>query len=143
MDWTQLAPEFEWDGMLRDIYVVGTNVDDWQRVLDALDRIEPRPSLLVNGQPARLPTHAASLFEIRSTASPLLTADVGGVHINCHFFGDNEIEFDLDPREVTGPAQIDAVSGFMKLLAQTTGKMAILTYENAKEEIILSVTPEL
>ncbi len=65
------------------------------------------------------------------------------MHINCHFFGDNEIEFDLDPREVTGPAQIDAVSGFMKLLAQTTGKMAILTYENAKEEIILSVTPEL
>jgi hypothetical protein len=43
MTWTEIASDFEWDGMLRDVYVLNTTIDDWQRVLDALKDLTPRP----------------------------------------------------------------------------------------------------
>jgi len=141
MDWTSLAPNFERDGALRDICVLGTTVDDWQRVMDALVQLEPPPSFSLDGKPAELPACAARLFELRSVASTLLTLNLESIQINCHFFGGAEIEFDLDPRDITGPAQFDVVLAFMKLLAETTGKVAILTHENAKEKIIFSASP--
>ena len=140
--WAAIAPEFEWDGSLRDIYVVGTTAHDWQQVLDALRELEPAPSFSIDGAAASLPERADGMFAQRQRSSPLLALDVGGVRLNCHFFDEAEIEFDLDPREVTGAAQFAALEAFMTLLAAKTGKNVILTYENTKSAVILSVAPE-
>jgi hypothetical protein len=49
---------------------------------------------------------------------------------SCHFFDPSEIEFDLDPREVHGQAEIDGLLGVMQVLAAATGKLALMTPEN-------------
>ena len=142
MNWTDIVSEFEWDGSWRDIYVVGTTVDDWQRVLDALKMLSPGPSFYINGDLAPVPVRVEDVFEQRAVSSFLLTLEVGGVGLKCHFFDDEEIEFDLDPREVKGPTEWKALSDFMRLLADWTGKVTTLTHENTKSAVILAVAPE-
>jgi hypothetical protein len=36
MDWSHIAPNFEADGSLRDVYIRGTSLDDWASVWSAL-----------------------------------------------------------------------------------------------------------
>lgn len=142
MNWTEVASEFEWDRLWRDIYVVDATVEDWQRILDALRTLSPAPSFYIEGNPTPIPARVEDIFEQRQASSTLLTLNVGNVGLNCHFFDDEEIEFDLDPREVKGPTELKALSDFMTLLANRTGKTAILTHENVKSAVILAITPE-
>ncbi|MBB5712807.1 hypothetical protein [Sphingomonas xinjiangensis] len=142
MEWREIAPNFEPDGALRDIYVFGTDFGDWQRVLNALRTWEPPLSLSIGGEPASVPERVEDIFAEASERGALLSVNVSGALLNCHFFGCEEIEFDLDPREVAGPAQLEGLSGFMALLARATGKPAALTMENMREAVIFRFLPE-
>lgn len=41
MAWKDVASGLVWEGAWRDIYVVGTTIADWQRVLDLLNDNTP------------------------------------------------------------------------------------------------------
>lgn len=73
--------------------------------------------------------------------STLLQVSAGDVYLNCHFFCEEEIEFDLDPRELRGEQDLQAVVAFMSTLANGTGKPAILTHENSQQAVILTIQP--
>jgi len=49
------------------------------------------------------------------------------MQLNCHFFQNDDIELDLDPREVTGQAQLDALLEFMRDIGRTTSASVVLT----------------
>jgi hypothetical protein len=142
MDWQQIAPDFEPDGALRDIYVFGTGLLDWQRVLDALRAWEPSPSFAIGGQPAMMPDKVEDIFAEARQQGALLSVKVSGVLVNCHFFHPDDIEFDLDPRKVTGPAQLEGLEQLMSLLGRTTGKPVVMTMENMPEAVILRYAPD-
>lgn len=36
LEWARMSGFFEWDGSLRDSYVFGTSLPDWNRLLDGL-----------------------------------------------------------------------------------------------------------
>jgi hypothetical protein len=142
MIWTEIAAELTWDGAWRDIYVVGTTLRDWQRVLDSLHANNPKTvAFNVDGEETSFPPSAEVIFERRQEAATLLQVTVGNMHLNCHFFCQDEIEFDLDPRELQGEEDLDALAGFMSILANETGKPAILTHENTQKAVILTVPP--
>jgi len=63
------------------------------------------------------------------------------VQANCHFFTVEEIEFDIDTREVKGQQELNALLEFMRCLAHATDKEAVLTAENMPEIVILRVRP--
>jgi hypothetical protein len=67
---------------------------------------------------------------------------IGKTVLNCHFFGVDEIEFDLDPREIGDSDQFERLVGFMRLLGELTGKVVLLTPENFKERPILRYSPD-
>ena len=142
IEWDAVAHEFEWDGSLRDIYVRGATVADWQTVLDTV-RVRYSPlTFVAGGTPAVLPARAADVFPLWSgDAPPVLGFSVGGVQLVCHFFTTDEIEFDLDPREVTGPERLGSVLAFLGDLARLTGKGAVLTPENVADEPIFRADP--
>lgn len=142
MTWTEIAADFEWDGSWRDVYVLDTTIDDWQRVLDALMEVNPTPVMNIDGEAVSFPLTAAAIFQHRENFSPLLYLTVGNVRLNCNFFQGDEIEFDLDPREVKGADDLKSIKAFMGILANRTGKAAILTHENTKSAVILAVSPE-
>jgi hypothetical protein len=141
MDWQRIAGDFEPDGSLRDIYVFDTALSDWQRVLDALRTWEPSPNLTTGGRPAALPDDVADIFAQSRQQRTCLAVIVSGVLINCYFFHQHEIEFDLDPREVAGPEQLAGLRLFMSLLGQAARKPVVMTIENMREAVILRHVP--
>jgi hypothetical protein len=99
VNWDRIAADFEPDGSLRDIYIHSTSLEDWQHVLDALRGWMPPPTFTLDGEPAELPEQVEQIFRHSPHQNPLLSLVAGGATLNCHFFGAEEIEFDLDPAE--------------------------------------------
>lgn len=137
VDWASVASEFEPEGSLRDIYVFDTTLEDWQSILDAVRRADLQLRFFSDGGPAQPPERIADVFAIQQHATASLHVIDSGVQMNCHFFTQDEVEFDIDPREISGPVQFDVVVRFMKLLADATQKVAVLTPENAPSAIIM------
>ena len=142
MDWNRVAGDFEPDGSLRDLYVLETSLDDWQRVLDALQERWPPLAYTLDGDPAVLPRRAEEIFDARRERAAMLSFVVAEATVNCHFFVEDEIEFDIDPREVSRPDQVDALTAFMATLGRVTAKTVLLTMENSPEAVIFRYSAE-
>src|SRR5581483_11032728 len=83
---------------------------------------------------AQLPQRISDIFAEKDDPdheSLLLRLNVGGLWVNCHFFQDDEIEFDLDPREVTDEQRYEALMGFMVDLGRATGRRVVMTPESS------------
>jgi hypothetical protein len=141
MNWNEVAADFERDGATRDIYVLNATTDDWNKVVETVRKRRPPPAFFVDGEPAALPARFEGIMAIRPDSSPFMRIDLEGVHLNCHFFDDEEIEFDLDPTNIDGPERLAIVVEFMTALAEATGKPALLTHENLREAVIVSRPP--
>jgi hypothetical protein len=128
LTWTQTKCFFDPDGGLRDICVLGIAVDDWQAVLQTVVSSYQTQFVLGEVQISLLPT-AREIFGIHLDDYKLLKVFVAEMTVNCHFFSDNEIDFDLDPREVTTAAHFFAVLDFMRLIGETCQKKVHLSHE--------------
>ena len=127
------ADAFEVDGSLRDLYVLHTTLEHWQRMLNYVRRAGLVAGFERGAQPAPLPQQVSDIFAEKydpDHESLLLRLNVGGLRINCHFFQDDEIEFDFDPREVTDEQRYEALMDFMVGLGRTTGKRVVMTPES-------------
>ena len=67
-DWQDAKWIFDFDGSWRDIYVLDTTIEDWQRFLDMVRQGPWRFEWTVDGVPAPLPESAARCFEVREHA---------------------------------------------------------------------------
>ncbi len=139
--WDSVAEEFAFDGSWRDIYVSDTDLQAWQRVLDRLRQEAYKLVYHRAGNPTELPAAAADAFPAKGEADRMLSVYFAGVQANCHFFTRGEIEFYIDPREVQGQRQLDALLAFMRLLSDATGKDAVLTPENCPKIVVFRVRP--
>jgi hypothetical protein len=90
---------------------------------------------------ATLPGDVGELFKRRDQEAPMLSVLAQGVHLNCHFFDETEIEFDLDPRQVTGQPELDGLVAFMRTLAVAVKKVALMTPENMHDVPFIRVPP--
>jgi hypothetical protein len=140
MDWHQIKQDFERDGALRDIYVLETDLTDWQRVVEYLRQTHQPLEFQVNREPRPLPGQVRQIFNLRPEGGAAkLALRVGGVLLHCHFFSDEEIEFDFWPEDVKAQAELDALLAFMVDLHRVTQKAVLLTPENYKESPIFRV----
>lgn len=141
MEWSKVSAELAWDGFLRDLYVFETSEADWDAFLSALSSWPYDTSFLIDGEPSELPQSAAVAFQIRERAAPLLRINVGGIAVCAHFFAPDELELDIDPREVSDPARLAALSEFMRRLGQVLNRSVVLTHENRPEHLIARYVP--
>jgi hypothetical protein len=141
MDWRLAAPDFEDDGALRDIYILGTTIDDWQAVWTFLCGEGERLAFTVDGIAQEPPDAIDDIFARRGETGCLAAYRLGGQVLNCHFFDIGEIEFDLSPRDVDGPEAVDTLVQFMGALGRVTAKPVILTMENSREAVIARFDP--
>ena len=142
MEWQSLVRDFEsCDGALCDIYVQDTTIDDWQAVIDSLRQSKFRIELKIDDQVVETPTDVSKLlFRDPSASCPCMYVHLGSTTLNCHFFTDEEIEFDLDPRDMR-PELLPDVLNFLKLLGRATSKPVLLTVENSPEAEIMRFEP--
>jgi hypothetical protein len=141
VEWRSVAEDLKADGALRDIYVHDATLADWQVALDRVRVLYAPLEFRVDGHQADLPAQVAEIFPIRERASPSLSFDLSGIDVACHFFTQEEIEFDLRPEEVTGPERLAAVVSFLRELATAVGKPAVLTMESVPGAVILRADP--
>lgn len=139
--WETVRDEFTFDGSWRDIYVFRTTIADWQRMWDAIRSAGYGLTYFRAGHSAEIPTKVEDAFPLPDECDRRLSVCFAGILANCHFFTTEEIEFDIDPREVQGQQQLNALLEFMRCLAQATDKDVVLTAENTREIVVFRVLP--
>jgi hypothetical protein len=139
--WKAFEAEFFQDGSLRDIYVLDTQLQDWRAAAEFINR-QYKFEFTGPWQEANFPRDLKRLFATsQESGMTSLFLDVSGVRVTSHFFTIYEIEFDIDPAEVTDPFKLDRLFAFMKGLASAVGKDVILTPENMPDIAIFRCRP--
>jgi len=141
LTWETVCAEFEFDGSWRDIYVFETTHVDWTRLLRWLGQSAYPVTYTQGGEQVELPLEAAEAFPLAGQCDRLLSVNVAGAVLNAHFFDESEIEFDLDPREITSQHELDGLLGFLRGLANIVGKDAVMTPENCPRGVIFRARP--
>ncbi|RYZ86761.1 MAG: hypothetical protein EOP06_13895 [Proteobacteria bacterium] len=131
------ADLWECDGSLRDVYIDKTDMRDWSALFEVARR-NPYAYTFA-GAPRELPS-PQSIFDNRD-GSHLLMVNIGNASINCHFFIPEEIELDIDPRQVTDPATHELILNFLAELSSRVGKELFITAENSPEAVYLRFSP--
>lgn len=131
MDWDDCKRAFYVDGSLRDVYVANTTVADWDIFLELVSSL--KTASFINGEPEQIPTKAPEIFDKNGDVSFLLEIELGKVKLNCHFFTVDEIELDIDPKEVTSQQELDAVGDVLVEIGKSLNKDVVLTDENSPD----------
>ena len=140
--WERCRTDFAWDGSLRDIYVREASIQDWDKLLRSLPSWPYRCALSIGEQSSPLALDAQDLFRPSSRGQSHLVITVGSAAVHCHFFSTDELEFDLDPRQVDGTESFEALIDFMKRLGSLLRKPVVLTPENAPHLAIIEYRPD-
>jgi len=137
--WNNLKSHFEQDGSLRDIIVTSESQDSWVLFFAALKSAEYSHVFKHGRNVCTLPDSINSIWKLQNTEPTLLSVKVGELLINCHFFKSYEIEFDLDPKDINSKSDFFVLLNFLSWLNKSIKSSVVLTHENSRDEVILSV----
>jgi len=129
---------FEPDGSLLDMYVQETKLHDWLTLIDFLNenyKVKFAPTLDNEPQDRINKDYVTSLLLDTTGELECRTVSVfcDNLIFNCHFFLQDEIEFDADPRELKGQKDFETLIAFMTAISKTLNKEIILTAEGFPE----------
>ena len=141
--WLETLRERE-DRMLWDVVVTHVHASDWDRALSALRRASESDTAIeivedIDGS-------AADAFGVDGTGLDdgvqrrVLVKLAGEAEAHAHFFAVDEIEFDVDPRELSARSGA-ALLRLMKILAISTSRPCLLTPENVHHRPMVAFDP--
>ena len=141
MEWTRCSHEFMPDGSLRDIYVRGTTIQEWEQFYQFLIK---KGFMLTYSRSDRsvalLPHQAIDIFKDKNCVHTL-TINLHGLLLNCHFFTEHELELDLDPKDINSRARLELILGFMQEIGRLLQKEVIMTPENFDHLVLFHYIP--
>jgi hypothetical protein len=140
MNWADCGDIWARDGSLRDIYIFNTTLEDWKKFLIFLTG-RSGSVYSVDGESAPLPHNLQEQFRPDRERSYLLAFPVGRLILHCHFFSVEEIELDLDPRDIQSQDDLSQLAPFLRELAALLGKEVRLTAENDRARALFSCLP--
>jgi hypothetical protein len=117
------------DGSLRDVYFTDTGIEQWKKFLQSIQEFQYQYSF--DGDAKEI-SPVETIFSNRE-GHHVLSIHVSGVTVNCHFFVVDEIELDIDPREVKGQFEHEGILKFIESLSMAIDRPASLTPENGFE----------
>jgi len=128
-NWKDIKWIFEPDGSLIDIYVQEVSLDDWRKVIKLLNekyKIKYDDANQINEKYA-IEYLSDETGEIESKSAAIYLNDI---RVNCHFFLEDQIEFDIDPKEVNSITDFQLIETFMLEISQSIDNQITLTGEN-------------
>jgi hypothetical protein len=143
MDWEAWQRASDLDGSnLWDVYVLGTDRNDWQRLLDWLRGTGLPMPFRGAASSASLPPDVGTIFAERAEGwTHTLCIDPQGVNVNTHFFIEEEVEFDLRPRDVHDAIELARLQAFLVCIAKMLDQTVLVTPENDKEHPWFEIAP--
>ena len=136
MDWNRIQEEIlYWDGSWRDIYFQGTNSQNWDKFLDFIGKSNLKYELTLGDAVSEILPYS----EIKEYESKMLRIWVDDIILACHFFCDEEIEMDIDPREVKNIESWNKLINVLKNLSRYIGIKGKLTPENMDSIVLLDI----
>ena len=140
LSWDRCREAFHVDGSLRDIYVLSTDTGDWDRLLGLVRSSTWDFSYVADASSEQLPEASQQVFEDLDRAKNL-SIDLGFIQVNCHFFTPEEIELDIDPREIQSQEAMDRVLSFTLRLGHCLAKEVVITEENSPDWVWFRYEP--
>jgi len=130
--WNDIKWIFESDGSLRDIYVQDISLKEWGILIE---HINNNFSLTYSDKDKIDKEYVLKYLQDTSgeMESKQLTIRLGKIKINCYFFHDKQIEFDIDPNEINTLNDFERIEDFMTSISEVLQEQVTLTGENAPE----------
>ncbi len=152
--WNEVKEFFdvESNGVLPDLCVPDTSVEDWQAVLDLVRSKGWRYEYSVDGIPLRMPRAEAMLAQCADAGTLLRVWPDPGVLVNFFPYAADAIPADVDLRELQGQERLDVLCGFLRALGRRLGKPVLMSPEGdhhpvlgfdvAADRLVLPVNPQ-
>lgn len=125
------------DGSLRDVYIHQMGPQHWER----FDSLVRRYELVYRFDGNQAPFPGIRAIFTNREGGHLLSVMLGQVSVNCHFFVDWQLEFDISPREIAGPAEHEAVLDFVEQLSIAIELPVDITSENSETAPFITYSP--
>ncbi|MEU0947504.1 hypothetical protein ABZ379_33110 [Streptomyces canus] len=117
-------------GSLPDVRVPGASVEDWQAVLDLVAERGWQCEYSEGEMVPSVPRAGVVLSRGADAECPNLrvwpTADVLATF---RFYADDEVDFDVDVRELQGQERLDVFCGFLREIGRRLGKPVLMDPE--------------
>ena len=139
-NWEDIKWIFEPDGALRDIYVQDVGQSDYRKLINLLNS---QYKLKFGGEYSnqidfdyiqKMWNDETGKIETKS-----LTINLEGITVKSHFFIPEQIEFDIQPRQISQLSDFDKVLNFMENISKVVGKQVTLTNENRIEFSLIKI----
>lgn len=143
-EWNEIRWIFEPDGALRDIYVQDISISDWVLFIDFLNQnypiqYGPTDQKNIGNQ---IDKDYIILFLTDNTGElecKSATIDLDGIKVNCHFFLADQIELDIDPKDINSIEDYTKIIGLMEKISQSLKNQVTLTDESRPEFPLIKV----
>lgn len=132
-NWNDIKWIFEPDGGLIDIYVQEVSLNEWEKIIDLINK-----KYKVNFGDAREKIDKQYVIEyLRDEKGEIeykiASIVLGTIKLNCHFFLEDQIEFDIDPAEINSIEDFILIESFMIDISKLINNQITLTSENNPE----------
>ncbi|ONF70705.1 hypothetical protein [Amycolatopsis keratiniphila] len=144
--WDEVRSFFDPDlmGAFPDVFVPDTSAEDWQRVFDLVEARGWQREFRQGG--LTLPLSSAAEGLLRGPDAELVelrVCPVPGVLAIFRLTTAEEIDFDVDLRELPGQAGVDILCGFLTDIGRELGKPVLMTPEGGSpDHAVLGFDPE-
>ena len=121
---------FEPDGSLRDIYIQDVSLSDWDELIDFLNK----NFNLTFGDKNKIDKDYVLKYlqqTNRQNACQPLFINLEHIKVHCYFFHPEEIEFDIDPKEINSITDFELIETFMVSISKALGLQVTMTEENS------------
>jgi hypothetical protein len=143
-DWNDIKWIFEPNGALIDIYVQEVSANDWGKIIDLINKNyevyfgetgESKNNQKIDKKYVieYLTDHSGE--KVIKSASIVLDQ----IRLNCHFFLKDQIEFDIDPKEINSIEDFELIENFMMEISKTTHNQVTLTNENRPDFPLIKI----
>lgn len=142
MEWKELKQKvyFE-DGALRNVIIHGTDLSHWRLWIDFVNANYEIEYTAEDNTPTNFIdyTDAGKYLIGQSDVSRTATFQIGNCIAKCYFFSVEEIEYDLDPKEVVSINEHLAVIEHLMNVSTLLNSKVILALEGFPQEPLLIV----
>ncbi len=133
------------DGALMDVLVLDTKLEDWRIWVDFVNTNYRIEWFEGSSETTKEKIDSDVVLEILLGNLDFVSTSkifTGKIQINSHFFWDEEIENDLDPREFKTIEEHNSLMKYLIKMSTVLEKEVIVTPENGREYILISVNQD-